>query len=194
MNTKTFWACGLLAAGLLSSGPLLAQIAPAADTAAPAPDVQAQIDAAMAAETRGRYSAALSLWQPLADSGLAEAQYRIGRIYAWGLGVCKNETAAADWLTRAAGQGHILAQQQLGYLYLAQGQASFAKAKSWFLKAAQAGDAESQYRLGPLVTGDKPTPAQYREAAAWYEKGALQGHIPAMMELCRLNRDGLGVV
>jgi TPR repeat protein len=57
-------------------------------------------------------------WMPLAESGEAEAQYYVARIYANGMGgVAIDHSRAADWYQRAAKQNYSAAIQELGYLY-----------------------------------------------------------------------------
>lgn len=57
-------------------------------------------------------------WLPLAESGEAEAQYYVARIYANGMGgIAVDHTRAADWYQRAANQNYSAAIQELGYLY-----------------------------------------------------------------------------
>jgi TPR repeat protein len=68
---------------------------------------------------RGDYNAVVAELRPLADAGNAEAQCRLGILYAEGVGVRPNDALAASWLRRAADQGHGEAQYHLGRMYLA---------------------------------------------------------------------------
>lgn len=57
-------------------------------------------------------------WLPLAESGEAEAQYYVARIYANGMGgIAIDHSRAAEWYQRAANQNYSAAIQELGYLY-----------------------------------------------------------------------------
>lgn len=49
-----------------------------------------------------------------AESGEAEAQFNLGLMYVAGVGVEQDDTAAGRWFRLAAGQGHTLAQHNLG--------------------------------------------------------------------------------
>src|SRR5512139_2231427 len=51
------------------------------------------------------YDKAIGIWRPLAESGDAGAQFRIGTMYAEGLGVTRDDAEAAKWFRRAAEQG-----------------------------------------------------------------------------------------
>ncbi len=65
---------------------------------------------------RKDYQAAYDLWKPLAENGIAEAQFRIGFLYYKGRGVKKDFEEAAVWFRKAMKQGHFLAQMHLGFL------------------------------------------------------------------------------
>ncbi len=75
------------------------------------------LDAGVAAYEAGDYVAAVEFLQPFADQGTAEAQYRLGRLYADGKGVTKDYVEARRLIERAAGQGHPLALNALGQMF-----------------------------------------------------------------------------
>ena len=77
----------------------------------------AGFDEGLAAYDRGDYATALREWEPLAEHGLAEAQYNLGFMYTKGLGVPQDNAEAAKWYRRAAGQGDSMAQVFLGDMY-----------------------------------------------------------------------------
>ncbi len=86
--------------------------------AAAAPAVAAPIDDANAAYQRGNYAAAEKLLLPLAESGNAYAQYRLGQVYAEAPGELRSVEEAAKWFESAALQGQPHAQYKLGILYV----------------------------------------------------------------------------
>lgn len=63
------------------------------------------------------YEAAMAAWRPLAEKGVAEAQYGVGFMYESGWGVDQDLGEAFRWYQQAAQQGHIKAQYNLGMLY-----------------------------------------------------------------------------
>ena len=65
----------------------------------------------------GDYATALKEWEPLAEQGLAQAQYNIGLMYHNGQGVPQDYKEAAKWYRRAAEQGDAKAQSNLGMMY-----------------------------------------------------------------------------
>ena len=64
-----------------------------------------------AAYARGDYSNALHLLRPLAEQGIAEAQFNLGRMYRDGQGLPKDYAAAHMWFTLAIVQGLEEAQK-----------------------------------------------------------------------------------
>lgn len=117
------------------------------------------------------YEKAISLWRPLADSGMAAAQQHIGVMYAEGKGVPQSDAEAAKWFLRAAEQGDALAQYDLG--------ASFAEgigvkkdaelAAKWFRRAAMQGMAIAQLNLGLLYASGNGVPKDPVEAMMWID-------------------------
>ena len=68
------------------------------------------------AYVRGDYATALREWRPLAEQGDAEAQFRLGVMYANGRGVALDIAEAWKWWRKAAQQGHTGAEDVSGLL------------------------------------------------------------------------------
>jgi hypothetical protein len=98
------WIKGLFAAGLLALTLFTAAMA-------------GPFEEGEAAYQRNDYAAALSYWQPLADQGDANAQFRVGALYAFGLGVPEDRAKSIAWFQKAAEQGNVDAQFVLGVRY-----------------------------------------------------------------------------
>ena len=64
------------------------------------------------------YTEAQKFWTPLAETGVAEAQYGLGFMHESGWGVKKDYNTAIVWYTQAANQGHAKSQYNLGMLYI----------------------------------------------------------------------------
>src|SRR5579871_2886730 len=60
-----------------------------------------------AAIRRGNYTTAFRLVEPLAEEGVAEAEYDLGFLYAVGQGVRQDLVRAYMWLSLAADQGYV---------------------------------------------------------------------------------------
>jgi tetratricopeptide (TPR) repeat protein len=85
-----------------------------------------------------------------AESGDAIAQFTLGRMYANGTSVAKDETQAVAWFQKAAEQGNADAQYALGLSYdTGRGVVEDgSQALDWYKKAAEQGHKEAGNRLG----------------------------------------------
>jgi TPR repeat protein len=120
-----------------------------------------------------------------AERGNADAQKRLGAIYARGQGVKQDYAQAAHWYRRAADQGHAGAQAALGELYEA-GQGvtrDDAEAAQWYRRAAEQGHAPAQYNLAILYVMGKGVPHDNAEALKWYRQAADHGDALAQYNL-----------
>ena len=77
----------------------------------------ASLEDAEFAYERGDYTQAARLFRPLAEQGVASAQYSLGMMYAKGQGVPQDYQAALKWFQKAAEQGDASAQNNLGLMY-----------------------------------------------------------------------------
>lgn len=102
----------------------------------------ADFDAGMRAANVGDFAAAAREWRPLAERGVARAQYFLGELYEEGRGVARDYAEAAKWYRRAAEQGHAQGQNALGILY-AEGRGvplNPVQAYAWFELAVRHGE------------------------------------------------------
>ena len=65
------------------------------------------------AYNHGDFQAALREWRPLAEQGDANAQWELGFMYRFGLGVAENHTEAVKWYRKSAEQGDEWSQNRL---------------------------------------------------------------------------------
>lgn len=77
----------------------------------------ADIEAGVATYNAGNYDRAIQEFRPLAEAGVAEAQFGLGILYTEGTGVPRDQRQAIKWISLAAEQGHALAQLSLGVKY-----------------------------------------------------------------------------
>lgn len=119
----------------------------------------------------GDYAKAAALWRPIADKGEAEAQYRLGTLYAEGKGVEQNDATAMSWFKRSAEQGNALAQYNVGASYAAGlGVAkSDVDAAKWFLRAAEQGMPFAQLNLGLMYAAGSGVAQDNVEAMKWLQ-------------------------
>ncbi len=156
---------------------------------------QASLDQGLDALRAGDYARAAKLLRPLAESGNAEAQYRIGRMLEFGAGYPKDVPQAITWYRKAAAAGHVAAMEQLGEIYsLGEGAPQDdAEAARWFRKAADAGNAAAQYNLGLVYAKGAGVKADIPTAIAWFRKSAAQGQVEALAKLGIAYAEGTGV-
>ena len=117
------------------------------------------------------YATALELWRPLAEKGVAAAQYQLGTLYAEGRGVEQSDATAAVWYKRAAEQGDAAAQYNLAVSY-AEGlgvDKDDANAVKWFRRAAEQGMPYAQLNLGVMYAQKRVDPPDDAEAVKWLE-------------------------
>ena len=106
----------------------------------------------------------------------AEAQVRLGQLYANGQGVPQDYATARGWYEKAAAQGLAQAQYYLGSLYgIGQGvPKDTAKAVEWWQKAAAQGYAVTQYNLSLAYGDGRGVPEDSVLAYAWANLAAAQ--------------------
>lgn len=73
---------------------------------------------ANAAEANGKYTLAIQFYTEAAEVGNVDAQYRLGTLYARGLGVQQDLKDASYWYKQAAWSGNTGARAELAQLYL----------------------------------------------------------------------------
>ena len=130
----------------------------------------------------------------VADNGYALAANNLGTRYAEGAGVEKDPVEAAKWFLKAAEQGELRAQFNLGMLYSSNEDIKdSAKAAEWYRKAAESGDAWSQFNLGLMYAHGEGVPQNSAEAIEWYRKAAEQRASHAQCILGQIYSQGQSV-
>ncbi|MBH1993044.1 MAG: SPOR domain-containing protein [Sphingomonadaceae bacterium] len=133
---KNFLSIAALGALLVMAAPVLA-------------DVKTGVDAWQ----QGDYAKAIGEWRPLAQAGDPDAQFNLGQAYKLGRGVQPDLNAAMDWYRKAAAQGHLRAEDNLGLLMFQQGDR--AGAMPYLQRASMRGEPRAQYIVGTaLFNGD----------------------------------------
>ncbi len=92
-------------------------------------------------------------------------------------GVKKDGATAAKWLSKAADQGLVDAERDLGVMYL-QGDGvlqDYAKAHAWLEKAAYDNDAVAQRELGALYAEGQAVEQDKLWAYVWFDYAAKNG-------------------
>ena len=114
---------------------------------------------------------ALPYMTSAAENGIADAQFALAQIYAYGVGLEKDDPyTARRWLLRAARSGFDTAQLDLGVWLIdgIGGKIDYDAGFGWMRRAANSGNTMAQNRLSHLyinAIGTRPDPI---EAAKWY--------------------------
>lgn len=135
-------------------------------------------------------TAALGQLRRLANGGDATAQDWLGAYHQRTGGIAR----AVFWYEKAAKQGNITAQNNLGTLY-ANGigmPKDLSRAAYWYRKAAEQGNATAQNNLGILYHEGQGVAKNDRIAADWLSKAANQGNASAQYNLSELYAHGEG--
>jgi hypothetical protein len=123
------------------------------------------------AYARGDYESARLNWLPAAMAGDSIAQYNIGFLYKFGLGVTQDYKQAAHWFRQSAELGDAKAQYHLAsLLLLGLGvPRDFIESANWTRKAADQGDTYAQYVLGTLYQRGYGVLKDNVLAFVWYD-------------------------
>lgn len=131
-----------------------------------------------------------------AKTGDAEAQHLLGLLLVEGIGVSKDENAAAQLYTDAAAKGNAGAMNNLGVMY-SQGKGGLGQrddlAVVWYRKAAESGNAFAMNNLADMYkSGSGGLGTKEEKAVELYRKAAGVGHAPAMTNLGLMYQKGRG--
>jgi TPR repeat protein len=153
-----------------------------------------QLEDGYHAASRGDDDEAVRMWMPLAEQGLAEAQFLIGAAYDQGRGTEQDKTEAAKWYRRAGEQGDPDAQFNLGLLY-DEGEGvplDDGEAIRWYRLAADQGYAPAMYNLGFMHFEGEGVDQDYTASFKWFRLAAVQGYVPAANKVGLMYAQGVG--
>ena len=157
--------------------------------------LSADFNAGYRAYKKGDYVTALKEWRPLAEQGLADAQFFLGLMYASGRGVPQDYKEAEKWYSLAAEKGQADAQFFLGGMY-DKGEGvpqDYKEAVKWYRLAAGQGDSDAQFFLGLMYEYGQGVPQDYKQAVKWYRLAATHGYGAAQNRLGVMYEFGIGV-
>jgi len=125
-----------------------------------------------------------------ADSGDAEALYKLGDLYFYGEEVEESYEKALCFYSEAEKRGHTKATYSIGWLYEhALGVAkSYAVAIEHYTRGAEQGSIDSMYRLGAIYYDDEESDIKRepKKSLFWFEKAAEAGELRAYSFVGRL--------
>jgi len=125
------------------------------------------------------YAKALAAFQAVEQRHPSRyVEYRIGKMYAEGLGTEQNDAAAAEWFFKAAKRGHKYAQYSLAKLY-SQGKGvpqDEGKALMWFEESAKQGNPYAKYQAAKRILADPAAKHEQTDhAVEWLIQAAEAG-------------------
>ena len=140
---------------------------------------------------QGDFEAARDVWLPLAEQGDGRAAYYMSLLYAQGKGVSKDPSLAMESLLRAAGNGHAVAQLNLGTHYNKGKwvEENPSLAAQWWRRASEQGIVSAQYNLATLYLLGRGVELDMSEARHWFEQAAKAGSEASALMLERMQPD-----
>ncbi len=136
------------------------------------------------------YARILPRLQELARRGNLWAETTLGLMYGHGYGATRDEDAAEDYYLKAAKQGSLGAEFNLGAFY--QDRFRFKPAETWLLKAAERGYSLAEENLSQLYHAKSPL-LDEEKSFQWALRAAEHGRPEAQYNTCYSYADGLGV-
>lgn len=140
----------------------------------------------MAAYRVADYRTAHAEFLPLAEAGMAAAQYKLGLMYENGRGVPKDLAEAERWYSKAAAQGYSSAAYNLGFVHYNDN--DIAGTTEWWSRAAASGDEQAMSSLGFIFAEGDRAPRDPVRAHMWYDLAAAHGSADAAYKRDQLAR------
>jgi uncharacterized protein len=123
-----------------------------------------------------------------AETGDAQAQFRLASAYETGQGVGRDTSEAERWYRRAAEAGLAEAQNTVGSILQTRGQ--YTEALPWYEKASNQGHALATNNLAYLYDLGRGVPQDRRKGYELYSKAAELGWAEAMWNLANMHGAG----
>jgi tetratricopeptide (TPR) repeat protein len=138
-----------------------------------------ELDEGLAAYRAKDYALAFMRLQPLAQQGVAAAQFTLGEMYAGGEGVKQDAAEATHWYEQAATAGDAKSQMHMGVHYLRSQERDYQQAAAWFKRAAEQDQTEAEYFYARLLLDGKGVEQDRPLAMGWLSKASDRGHAAA---------------
>ncbi len=148
--------------------------------------VIANVKAGVDAWERGDFATAVSQWRPMAVRGDADAQFNLAQAYRFGRGVPADMKQAEEWYRRAAGQGHLQAEDNLGLIMFQNGDTR--NAMPIIERSANRGEARAQYVLGTSLFNGDNGQKDWPRAYAYMTRASASGLSRASSALAQMDQ------
>ncbi|QEC71205.1 sel1 repeat family protein [Arachidicoccus ginsenosidivorans] len=145
------------------------------------------------------YGPARNYYEKAVKKGSSKAMYKLGYLYANGLGFPSDYKKAIYWYGMAVNNGEVEAMVLLGVLYANDyaglrdnmGNREYKKAKYWYERAIDSGNHRAALNgLGWLYYFGHGVAKDYKKAAMLFEEAAQNGYAASMYALGNLYRNG----
>lgn len=146
----------------------------------------ADVKAGVEAWQKGDYQQAVAEWRPLAIAGDPDAQFNLGQAYKLGRGVPTDLGQAENWYRRAAEQGHLQAEDNLGLVLFTANRRE--QAMPYITRSALRGEPRAQYVLGTAHFNGDLAPRDWPLAYALTKRASDAGLSIASARLSQLDR------
>ena len=149
------------------------------------PPATPNVSAGFQAAKNRNYALARANFAPVAAQGNAEAERAMGQLLMLDCTGLQDKAAAANWLSKAADAGDMMAAAQLGNAYMnGNGVAQDDnKATPLLQKAADAGVMQAQTNLGYLYLNGRGVPMDKYQGMVWSVKAGEQGAPAALLNI-----------
>lgn len=140
------------------------------------------------------YEEAVRWYQLAADAGHPTATYMLAELYVDGRGVPTNQAIAIELIKKAAELNEPSAQSTLGSVYEvgAYGVTQDpTQALSWYFKAAHAGNALAQMKVGAAYIEGEGIKRDIGKGVEYLTKAAAQNMLEAIRRLAVYNKSGI---
>ena len=139
------------------------------------------------------YKEAVKWYEKAADQRLTEALTELGYDYKFGnMNLSINYGKSFAYYIQAAQKGDVAGQANIAEFYM-EGKGiekNEEEALKWYRKAAEQGDADSEYAIGQYYECDRN---DIKLAIEWYKKAAEQGHVDAQIKMKNCYGSGKGL-
>jgi uncharacterized protein len=135
---------------------------------------------------RGDYAKAIAEWQPLAIKGNPDAQFNLAQAYKLGRGVPMDTKIAESWYRKAAEQGHLQAEDNLGLVMFNNGKR--AEAMPYIERSAERGEPRAQYVLGTAAFNGDLAAKDWVRAYALMTRASSAGLSTASARLAQFDK------
>jgi hypothetical protein len=176
---------------ITSNGAACQVSAPAAVIPPATPSVSGGVQAAK----NRNFAMARANFQPLAESGNADAERELARLLMQDCTGMQDKDAGVTWLSKAADGGDVAAEAELGNAYMTgDGVAEDDnKAIPLLTKAAAAGSPAAQTNLGFMYLNGRGVTLDRYQGMVWSVKGGEQGAPAALMNIAAAYNNGVAL-